>query len=90
MIIGCILCGGVGETMLVIAGFSWLINWFKKNHNRNKCECCKEHKELEEAINGATKDNKTLTPEEKSSINEFYMAQFKDKGNQDDRNLPKQ
>ena len=89
MIIGCILCGGVGETMLVIAGFSWLINWFKKKHNKSKCECCKEHKELDDAINGITKDNRSLTPEEKASVNEFYMSQFKDKEDKNGRDISK-
>jgi len=47
MIFACILCGGVGEIMLVMAGLGWLIRRLKKRHNRNKCKCCQEHKRNE-------------------------------------------
>ena len=41
--IACIICGGVGEVMLVMAGCGWIINWFKKRHDRKKCKCCQKH-----------------------------------------------
>jgi hypothetical protein len=41
--IACIICGGVGETMLIIAGLTWLLNWLKKRHNKNKCKCCQDN-----------------------------------------------
>lgn len=43
MIIACILCGGVGEILLISAGLGWLIRWFKKRHDRSKCKCCQGH-----------------------------------------------
>ena len=43
--IACILCGGVGEVMLVMAGFTWLLKWFRKRHDRKKCKCCQSHEE---------------------------------------------
>ena len=43
--IACIICGGVGEVMLVMAGFGWLMRWLKKRHDRSKCKCCKEHEQ---------------------------------------------
>jgi len=41
--IACIVCGGIGEWMLITAGLGWIIAWFKKRHNRKKCKCCQEH-----------------------------------------------
>ena len=41
--IACILCGGVGEVMLVMAGFTWLLKWFRKRHDKRKCKCCQSH-----------------------------------------------
>ena len=43
--IACILCGGVGEIMLVMTGLTWLLNWFRKRHDKRKCKCCQSHDE---------------------------------------------
>jgi hypothetical protein len=43
MVIACILCGGVLETMLVITGLGVLCKWLKKRHKKDQCECCKKH-----------------------------------------------
>jgi hypothetical protein len=45
MILGCILCGGVIETMLVISGLGVIYNWFKHRHKKDNCKCCKSHRE---------------------------------------------
>jgi hypothetical protein len=41
--IACIICGGVGEVMLITAGLGWLLAWLRKRHNKSKCKCCQEH-----------------------------------------------
>ena len=48
--IACILCGGIGETMLVMAGCSAVIGWFKKRHNKRKCKCCQEQEHKDKSI----------------------------------------
>ena len=42
--IACIVCGGVGETLLIMAGLGALIRWFKRRHDKKHCDCCKKHK----------------------------------------------
>jgi len=48
MIIGCIICGGVVETMLVVASLGTIYRWLKKRHNKKKCKCCQDHEHKEE------------------------------------------
>lgn len=47
MIIACMFCGGVIETMLIIAGLGAIYRWFKRKHNKNKCKCCLDHENKE-------------------------------------------
>jgi hypothetical protein len=47
MIIACMFCGGVIETMLLVAGLGVIYRWFKKRHKKDNCKCCQDHHKKE-------------------------------------------
>ncbi len=72
MIIACI-CGGVVEGCLLCTFLAWLFRKIKHKHNC-KCECHKEEKKVEPLAN-----SRSLTCDEKASVNEFFWSHFKNK-----------
>lgn len=42
MMLACI-CGGTLETLLVLMGLTFIVNFFKKRHKKEPCDCCEEH-----------------------------------------------
>lgn len=48
MVLACIACGGIIETTLIFMGLGAIYRWLKNRHNKEKCDCCQEHKKNEQ------------------------------------------
>jgi len=70
--IACIACGGIGEWMLISAGLTCVLGWWKRRHDKKKCKCCQSHENTSEV-------SRPMTPEERASVNEFFMSQLEEK-----------